>query len=215
MFIRTHVQLVAWSSDGESGLLEIKMESPEGGGSLDYHVISPDSSIDQTFHFSGDFSPGDGSQPQRISSDQCQKELNRLRQTLEKTHFTGIDLQPEACRSQHRKDFLILSPVLREAVQKSRFLHTREGDKLVNDAWGLHVQQDKILLIQKGKMLHSWAFDHTLEPLQQEAALSPTHHLLFLFENSEYETRLLRAYYSPDAKPESLTPILTHLPTPP
>jgi hypothetical protein len=76
MGIREDKHPLAHSDDGKSVLFEVHAYGPEGGGGLHYLLVSPSGT--ERIEVSSTFSPGDGSQPQRIDRTACEAALQRI-----------------------------------------------------------------------------------------------------------------------------------------
>jgi hypothetical protein len=89
MYISRHTELDAWSDDGAGALMSISEFGPEGGGAFGYWLWIPSREVDHYFRLSSDFSPGDGSRPQMVSSGERDGVLAGLGATLKREGFSG------------------------------------------------------------------------------------------------------------------------------
>ena len=92
---------------GGSTLYEVRGDGPEGGGSLGYRVQGKAAADRVDFLVSSDFSPGDGSRPQTVSSEICAQRLDALAAELAKRKFAGVTVHAEACRADHRTGLIV------------------------------------------------------------------------------------------------------------
>jgi hypothetical protein len=90
MCVDVGYQVLAFSSDGESVLIEERGHGPEGGGSLAYLLLSGTAPSTQRFVVSSDMSPGDGSTPESVSMAALQKTLRELADALKRKKLGGV-----------------------------------------------------------------------------------------------------------------------------
>jgi hypothetical protein len=109
MSVHTSLQLLAWSADGRSALLEERNHGPEGGGSLDYVIVSASPPAYAHFTVSSNFSPGNGSRPQTISATDCAKRVSELAALLEQKEFAGVSVQATRCQAKSRSELVTVS----------------------------------------------------------------------------------------------------------
>jgi hypothetical protein len=119
MHITQNSNLVAWSSDGRSALIEQRERGPEGGGSLTYLLLSGRPVTQESFPLSSDFSNG-ASTIERITVDSCQSAAESLARRLEKEGFTGISVEASRCQQPGRSRTVNVSSAAAELVQVSR-----------------------------------------------------------------------------------------------
>jgi len=102
MRIRSSVTLLAWSTDGESLLLLQEEHGPEGGGSSTYLVVGtrPPRAVSATV--SSDFSPGDGSTPERVPVKACEQGLRQVERALRKLGIKGVAVHVKRCAGKDR-----------------------------------------------------------------------------------------------------------------
>src|SRR5690242_6914333 len=96
MHIRTEVSVLAWSRDGQSVLLDEIADGPEGGGAHSLALVTTAAPHIVRFALSSDFSPGDGSRPQRITVAACTQAARKLAGRAKA--FPGLRIQPERCK---------------------------------------------------------------------------------------------------------------------
>jgi hypothetical protein len=101
MGVRKDSTLLARSGDG-AALYEVREHGPEGGGALTYRIEGKGRSAAVEFLVSSDFSPGDGSRPQRVSAQACEQRIAALSAELARRKIAGVTLHPEHCRARDR-----------------------------------------------------------------------------------------------------------------
>jgi hypothetical protein len=109
MSIHTEDTELARSDDGKVVLIERVASGPEGGGSTTY-VLRHANAHEEAFEISSDFSPGDGSTPQRITAAACTAALEQL---AKKTAGwkRSVVTHPEICRDGKRRgDAVSIAP---------------------------------------------------------------------------------------------------------
>lgn len=79
-------QLV-WNPAADALLMQKYSYGPEGGGSLAYIIIDVKKNKSSTFVVSSDFSPGDGSRPQRVSISECKANTEAANKILSVLNF--------------------------------------------------------------------------------------------------------------------------------
>jgi len=101
MHVRADRTELARAADG-AALYEVREAGPEGGGALTYRVEgkAPGDAVD--FVVSSDFSPGDGSRPQRVSPATCRQRLAALGAELAKRKIAGATVHPDRCDARSR-----------------------------------------------------------------------------------------------------------------
>jgi hypothetical protein len=106
MNIRTSRTLLARSPAGAT-LYEVREAGPEGGGSLTYRVEgqAPGDAVD--FVVSSNFSPGNGTRPQRVSPGACRERLAALGAEITKRKIPGVTIHPEACQTPGRAGLVV------------------------------------------------------------------------------------------------------------
>lgn len=109
MGIRESKTLLVKSSDGAHALYELRGEGPEGGGSLGYRLQGPKPDDWADYLVSSTFSPGDGSQPQTISADECAHRVDGLTAALARRGFRGVATHPERCKKPSRDGIVTLA----------------------------------------------------------------------------------------------------------
>lgn len=80
-------QPIAWNSSGGAVIIHNMSYGPEGGSGNTYLILDFDKQISNSYTFSGDLSPGDGSTPESISTDNCKASAKKANQTLAKSGF--------------------------------------------------------------------------------------------------------------------------------
>ncbi len=101
MGVRKDSTLLARSADGAT-LYEVREHGPEGGGALSYRVEGKGRAAATQFLVSSNFSPGDGSRPQRVSAQQCEERIAALGAELARRKIVGVSVHPEHCRTPGR-----------------------------------------------------------------------------------------------------------------
>lgn len=128
--IRTNIKLLAWSTDGQSVLLQKDRDGPEGGGSISYLLLGNAFPRVLQATVSQDFSPGDGSTPQRVSAGSCRKALASLAAGLKRLKFVGVKVVPGRCNKKMRGLALELSAATRKLAEASV---TGRGQRVIVD----------------------------------------------------------------------------------
>ena len=108
MGIRKDSTLLARSGDG-AALYEVREHGPEGGGALSYRVEAKGRNAAVEFLVSSDFSPGDGSQPQRVSAAACEQRLAALGAELARRKIPGVTVHPQQCRARDRDGLVVVA----------------------------------------------------------------------------------------------------------
>ena len=108
MGIRKDSRLLARSGDG-AGLYEVREHGPEGGGALTYRIEGKGRTGAVDFLVSSDFSPGDGSQPQRVSVKECEQRIAALGAELARRKIPGVAVHPEQCRAKDRDGLVVVA----------------------------------------------------------------------------------------------------------
>jgi hypothetical protein len=101
MHVRTDRRLLARAADG-AALYEVRERGPEGGGALSYRLEGKRSGDAAVFLVSSNFSPGDGSRPQRVSARDCEQRIAALGSELARRKIPGVTVRPERCRQASR-----------------------------------------------------------------------------------------------------------------
>src|SRR5262245_24240447 len=88
---RTHEGMVAWAPGGKSLLVEQRVEGPEGGGVITFHLLDVSGAKVSSFVLSSDMSPGGGNREswQKIAAPLCRERAQSLAGALAKRGFTG------------------------------------------------------------------------------------------------------------------------------
>jgi hypothetical protein len=182
MRITTNVHLLGWSEDGRSALLFEARFGPEGGGAFAYLVVSASAPTRSRFEYSSDFSPGDGSRPQRVSAAACRELVSALAALLQKKGFSGVSAQPAGCDG--RRSSLIRIPDEQGAGPPSS--SPREG-------WRLSREDEGVILSRPN------GAKQVLEVKVQYPVgqLSPSERLLIVLARSSEDT-LLAAVFASD-----------------
>lgn len=202
MHIRTNVEILAFSQDGAAALLEKGEFGPEGGGALSYVLVSAKAAHRLEVTVSSDFSPGDGSRPQRVDVKTCQSALRRLGKVLAEAGVAGVVTHPERCSKRGR--LVEVSPKKKEEVEASCFRGDADlrlgglvlratGTDLVLERDGAPtVVLNRAALRGKGKL---------------GAVLSPSRRLLVVLRVTADETVAEHVFVSADGTLESLARI--------
>jgi hypothetical protein len=105
--VDTVYSVLAFSPDGDSVLLEERAHGPEGGGSLAYLLLSATAPTATRFSVSSNFSPGDGSEPESVSTAQLQKTLRALAEAVKRKKLAGVQV---TAANASRVDMVRLQP---------------------------------------------------------------------------------------------------------
>lgn len=108
MGVRKDSTLLARSGDG-AALFEVREHGPEGGGALSYRVEGKRRSAAIEFLVSSDFSPGDGSRPQRVSANECEQRVTALGAELTRRKIASVTVHPENCRAKDRGGLVVVA----------------------------------------------------------------------------------------------------------
>ena len=109
MHVRMTRTPLAHSAEGAT-LYELREDGPEGGGSITYRVQGklPSDTVD--FLVSSNFSPGNGSRPQTVSSESCRQRLTALGAELARRKIAGVTAHPEGCGAKARTGLVTAKP---------------------------------------------------------------------------------------------------------
>jgi hypothetical protein len=109
MNVRTERTPLAHAAGGAT-LFEVREIGPEGGGSLAYRIEGRAPRDASEFVVSSNFSPGNGTRPQRVSPDMCRERLAALEAELVRRRFAGVSVHPEGCGAKSRSGLVTASP---------------------------------------------------------------------------------------------------------
>ncbi len=101
MCVHKTYQTVAWNKPGTAALIRETASGPEGGGATIFYVFDFAKKTSESFSVSSTFSPGDGTEPQSVSPDECTKTAAAGNQTLNKLGFK-IKFNADMCKSKSR-----------------------------------------------------------------------------------------------------------------
>lgn len=108
---RCRISVAAWSTSGLSVLLHERVDGPEGGGSSTYWILDETGEQSSRWQVSSDFSPGNGSTPERISEKECRRCVEEMRRELEKRELgIMVDVNPAGCEKDRRGEVVRLLP---------------------------------------------------------------------------------------------------------
>ena len=117
MCIDISYRVMAFSSDGESVLLEENGFGPEGGGSLAYLLLSGAHPWATRFVVTSNYSPGDGSTPETISVAALQKTLRGLAEAVKRKKLLGVQV---GAAGAQRGGLVTIQPAAAKAVTTLR-----------------------------------------------------------------------------------------------
>lgn len=100
MHVRHELTPIAFSDDGAHVLVQVYARGPEGGGSEAFEILSALPPNRAHFEVSSNFSPGDGSRPQKISTAACTQALRDLDRALKARGFREVAVQLDGCKSR-------------------------------------------------------------------------------------------------------------------
>lgn len=174
MGIRTETRVLGWSKDGQTVVLDEGASGPEGGGSNSLVVVTTGVPHVTRFMLSSDFSPGNGSRPERVSVAACTSAARQLATRLK--GVPGLRVQPARCKGDRG-----LIVVMDAARQKALGATALPGAGLSLRAGA--VQQ--LELVKDGKRVVAfpsagWSVDEI------EATLGPAGHLLILLSGGRF-----------------------------
>jgi hypothetical protein len=95
-----HTPLVA-SRNGQAALFLISTLGPEGGGSIEFLLVTPKQH--SRFMVSSNFSPGGPSRPQTIGESKCRIAVSRLHGALRQAGIVDFAAHPDRCHSHARE----------------------------------------------------------------------------------------------------------------
>jgi hypothetical protein len=101
-----HTPLVA-SRDSQSALFLVGTMGPEGGGSIEFLLVTPKQR--ERFVVSSNFSPGGPSRPQTIKPAQCRLAVARLQAASRKAGIVDFSSHPERCQGRARERVIYVS----------------------------------------------------------------------------------------------------------
>ena len=107
MGVRTSKRQLARAADG-AALVEVREDGPEGGGALRYRVEGKGGASAVDFLVSSNFSPGNGSRPQRVSAAACEQRIAALGAELARRKIPGVTLRPARCKTEGRDGLVII-----------------------------------------------------------------------------------------------------------
>lgn len=96
--------MTAWNSMGNAALIRELSSGPEGGGATLYYIFDFTTKTSEVFTFSSSFSPGDGTEPERIAASECAKNAAAANVALAKLKFK-TKFAPEKCKAKTRVMF--------------------------------------------------------------------------------------------------------------
>ena len=101
-----HTPLAA-SRNGQAALFLISTLGPEGGGSIEFLLVTPK----QQAHFivSSNFSPGGASRPQTIEESKCRTAVSRLQGALRQAGIVDFAAHPDKCHGHAREQVIHVS----------------------------------------------------------------------------------------------------------
>ena len=151
MYITTFETFVAFSETGKSFLVKEKRFSPEGGESLCFIIINCEKRECQRFELSNNFGMGNGKISQKIPHKKCRTLLETFYISLAQTGFTGIEIYPDACKTDEREKCISVTlPVLN--INTDAFFGTKK-DRLVHPPYYFKVQDKEFSLYKDTKKL--------------------------------------------------------------
>jgi len=101
-----HTPLIA-SRNGQAALFLVSTLGPEGGGSIEFVVVSPKQR--DRFVVSSNFSPGGISRPQTIDSTKCRSAVARLQSALRQAGIVDFSSHPDRCHGRAREHVIYVS----------------------------------------------------------------------------------------------------------
>jgi len=185
------VQLLAWSTSGETALVLETVYAPDGGSSASYRVVGP-GVLQERHVVSHEMSVGEGPLLQRVSPEACREALLALKKVLRVTRFKGVELRGEEC-AQDRAAGVAVSPELAAAAELGNL--DGEGGVFPAGDWRIRVERTTLLL-------EGPAGSKRLQlprPIAPEAAhvlLSPSRRLLLLLVSTATGEQVLHAGYA-------------------
>ena len=191
MRIRTDVTLVALADGGESFLVLVSESGPEGGGSSTYKIYDARRGTSASFAVSSDFSPGDGSTPERIPAASCKAAAARLKALLAKKKISGVAVQPDRCARKGRIGLVGASAAARKRVQAAAFAHKKGVPGLTRGG---------LVVGKASKQLGLWPCTAAPAAVTSDgvsyAYLSPHGKVVVVLAGGLHDTRLGPVWYS-------------------
>jgi hypothetical protein len=101
-----HTPLVA-SRNGQAVLFLVSTIGPEGGGSIEFLLVTP--TQQSRFTVSSTFSPGGAGRPQTIGEAKCRIAVSRLQGALRQAGIVDFASHPDRCHSHAREQAIYVS----------------------------------------------------------------------------------------------------------
>lgn len=185
------LQLVAWSTSGETALVLETVRSPAGGGVASYRVVGP-GVLQERHVVSNELAIGDGPPLQRVSAAGCREALLALKKVLQATRFKGVELRGEECKSD-RSGVVAASPEL--AAQAEQGELESDGEALARGDWRVQVELEGLRL-ESGEQSKRLRLPRPIDPAAAHVLLSPTRKLLLLLVSLQSGEQVLVAGFS-------------------
>ncbi|MBK7960262.1 MAG: hypothetical protein IPK04_02970 [Bdellovibrionales bacterium] len=112
--------VVAWNPQGSAVVVHRISHGPEGGGSVAYTIVDLAKGTSDSYVVSDNFSPGDGSTPERIYSTKCKDAMTKGNLSLTLLGFKSkFNDTTHACGTS-RSNLLSINDVKREALPNEK-----------------------------------------------------------------------------------------------
>lgn len=114
--VSKHYEVRAWNRDATAVLIERGSHGPEGGGEKAFLIVDFSGTSFPAQVLSSNFSPGNGSAPQRISKTHCREVVTKTNEALTKLGFEA-KLSPKGCGTDSRTGLLPAKPAKETPLQ--------------------------------------------------------------------------------------------------
>lgn len=87
MCVSKSFDVLDWNLKGDAVLINKTSHGPEGGGDKSYLIIDFTKKEKNVYTLSSNFSPGDGSKPERVTVSECKERVEKVNEILESKNF--------------------------------------------------------------------------------------------------------------------------------
>ncbi|MDP6946758.1 MAG: hypothetical protein QF464_21590, partial [Myxococcota bacterium] len=172
----THrAELLAWSTDGLTGLVRETSTTPNGGGERALRLISKRSPSRVVLSQIND---PDSKRPQKVSDAACARRLRSFGKTLVKRGFTDVSV---ALTCADRAALVTVGKAHSAKIADTWF--TGEGTNLSRNELSIRIRDNVLELRANDQAIGAWP--DIPQPLEMRAALSPAGSLLVVFHGWE------------------------------
>jgi len=164
----THrVELLAWSTDGLTALISETTTTPDGGGQRALRLLARSGAKRIVV---SEIDPG-ARRPQKVNDKACARRLRSLGKVLEKRGFPDVSV---AVTCADRAKLITVGPAAAARTDDTWF--GGDSTSLARDGLSLRLRDNVLTLATDGQTVGEWP--NTPQPLELQAALSPSHALL-------------------------------------